>query len=80
MVMEVFNLLLERRKNGNSIFKYHWRCSKLKITHMCLLDDLLIFSYVNCSNIFSIKEAFQEFSEVSGLQPNLNKAIYSLGM
>jgi hypothetical protein len=32
-------------------FMFHLRCSKLKLTRLCFVDDLLVFSAANFSSI-----------------------------
>lgn len=72
--MEAFNLILKRRIIEDNRFKYHWKCDKLQLTHMCFADDLLIFCAGNQNSIRVIKEALAEFSSVDGLNPNLSKS------
>ncbi|XP_019231205.1 PREDICTED: uncharacterized protein LOC109212045 [Nicotiana attenuata] len=58
-------------------FKYHPRCSKLHITYLSYVDDLLLFARGDTSSTQRLQECFTIFSRASGLQANLNKsAIY----
>jgi len=43
IAMEYLSRLLKGLKEETN-FKYHPKCSKLDITHLCFADDLLIFS------------------------------------
>nr|KAJ0221381.1 hypothetical protein LSAT_V11C200050580 [Lactuca sativa] len=43
LVMEVFNLMLKRCIRESNEFKYHWRCKEQKLTHLCFVDDLMVF-------------------------------------
>jgi hypothetical protein len=54
----------------NPGFKFHPKCLKMKLTHLCFADDLLIFSEANVSSIKVIKDALVEFEELSGLKAN----------
>lgn len=36
-------------------FKFHWRCSKVNLTHLCFADDLMIFSHGDTDFISIIK-------------------------
>ncbi|KAL7591715.1 hypothetical protein Lser_V15G35619 [Lactuca serriola] len=74
LVMEVFNLILQRKIRNEKIFKYHWGCKKQKITHLCFADDLMIFCHGNKASVKVIKEALDEFAGVAGLNPNLAKS------
>ncbi|GKA88532.1 RNA-directed DNA polymerase, eukaryota, reverse transcriptase zinc-binding domain protein [Tanacetum coccineum] len=42
IVMEVFNLIIKQKISEEANFKYHFGCKKLKITHLCFADDLLV--------------------------------------
>ncbi|XP_020272595.1 uncharacterized protein LOC109847767 [Asparagus officinalis] len=62
-------------------FKFHPRCSKLKITHLVFADDLLLFSRADLCSIMKISACFQEFSLVSGLEANPEKcSVYFSGI
>ncbi|GJX21634.1 RNA-directed DNA polymerase, eukaryota, reverse transcriptase zinc-binding domain protein [Tanacetum coccineum] len=43
VVMEVFNLIMQRNIVRDKNFHYHFGCKKLKITHVCFADDLIMF-------------------------------------
>ncbi|GJT14523.1 hypothetical protein Tco_0861565 [Tanacetum coccineum] len=51
------------------------RCEELKITNLCFADDLLILSNGDVNLVSVIREALEEFSEVSRLYPNLSKSV-----
>nr|XP_019069479.1 uncharacterized protein LOC109120276 [Solanum lycopersicum] len=62
-------------------FKYHPKCSKLDVTHLCFADDLLLFARGDLESVKAIQSCFSHFSQVSGLQANLNKSsIYCGGV
>uniref|UniRef100_A0A0V0HSC7 Putative ovule protein n=1 Tax=Solanum chacoense TaxID=4108 RepID=A0A0V0HSC7_SOLCH len=75
---------LSRSLNGlkeDKTFKFHPKCSKLGITHLCFADDLLIFSRGDMESIKALQKCFSTFSQASGLQANLNKSsIYFEGV
>lgn len=74
LAMEVFyKLMLEYTKAGFG-FKFHHRCSKLQITHLCFTDDLLIFSEADKSSISIIQAPLREFESLSGLKVNPSKS------
>ncbi|GJV18773.1 RNA-directed DNA polymerase, eukaryota, reverse transcriptase zinc-binding domain protein [Tanacetum coccineum] len=75
IVMEMLNLILERKINQTKRFTYHHRCEELKITNLCFVDDLLILSNGDVNYVSVIREALEEFSDVSGLYPNLSKSV-----
>lgn len=54
-------------------FKYHPLCSRLKITHLCFADDLLLFAKRDLISVKFLQECFSVFTAASGLQANLSK-------
>nr|GEV22676.1 RNA-directed DNA polymerase, eukaryota, reverse transcriptase zinc-binding domain protein [Tanacetum cinerariifolium] len=79
LIMEVLNLLLIRRIDHSGDFQYHFGCRKLKITHICFADDLLMFSYGNKASVKLLKDTIKEFRQVLGLLPNYNKSTIIFG-
>nr|XP_010312970.1 uncharacterized protein LOC104644590 [Solanum lycopersicum] len=80
IAMEYFSRLLKGLKEDTN-FKYHPKCAKLDITHLCFADDLLLFSRGDLKSIKAIQTCFSEFSQALGLQANLNKSsIYCGGI
>ncbi|XP_062080257.1 uncharacterized protein LOC133785015 [Humulus lupulus] len=62
-------------------FKYHDKCSNLKLNHLCFADDLLIFCHGDYVSILLMLKGLKLFSSSSGLVPNSDKsAIYCHGM
>ncbi|GJX75583.1 RNA-directed DNA polymerase, eukaryota, reverse transcriptase zinc-binding domain protein [Tanacetum coccineum] len=79
LVMEVLNLLLQRRIRNNNGFKYHYGCKEIKLVNLCFADDLITFCNGDSLSARVIKEALQEFSVVLGLFPNLIKSTLYFG-
>ncbi|GJX75707.1 RNA-directed DNA polymerase, eukaryota, reverse transcriptase zinc-binding domain protein [Tanacetum coccineum] len=65
---------INRKIKENDDFKFHWRCSKVNLTHLSFADDLMIFSNGDVGSVNILKAALNEFSGVSGLFPNLEKS------
>ncbi|XP_019264258.1 PREDICTED: uncharacterized protein LOC109241890 [Nicotiana attenuata] len=62
-------------------FKYHPKCKKLGVTHICFADDLLMFCRGGTKSIQAIQNVFDKFSKVSGLQASVEKSsIYMAGI
>ena len=59
------------RKEG---FSYHWRCRKEKLNHLCFADDIMVFSKGDIRSIFLIREALQDFYDLSGLKASQEKS------
>ncbi|XP_074288589.1 uncharacterized protein LOC141613746 [Silene latifolia] len=55
-------------------FKYHPLCSKMKLTHLCFADDLLMFSRGDIQSVTLMLRAFETFSISSGLKMNNGKS------
>ncbi|KAJ9560832.1 hypothetical protein OSB04_005992 [Centaurea solstitialis] len=79
LVMEVLTLMVKRRVMNADGFKFHPKCEKLGITHLCFADDLLMFCHGDVESVNVLKSALFEFSEVSGLKPSLGKSTSFLG-
>jgi hypothetical protein len=74
--MKVFSRLTQEYTREGSGFKYHHRCSRMNITHLCFADDLLLFSEASLSSISVIKAALLEFEGLSGLRTNPSKSSF----
>jgi hypothetical protein len=49
---------------------------KMKLTHLCFADDLLIFSEASLNSIKVIKSALLEFENFFGLKANFSKSSF----
>ncbi|KAL3576428.1 hypothetical protein D5086_021711 [Populus alba] len=58
----------------NQNFKFHWRCKKDIISHLCFADDLMIFNKGDVHSIRMIKNVLTKFQDLPGLYPNPNKS------
>jgi hypothetical protein len=76
IAMEMFTRILGECTKEGTGFKYHFRCSKLKLTHLCFADDLLIFSDADLPSISIIQEDLVEFENLSGLKANPSKSSF----
>lgn len=74
IVMEVLSKLLAEAALDKNSFEFHPRCSKLQLTYLCFMDDLLIFLAANIKYVQSIKRVLQEFAELLGLSANPSKS------
>jgi hypothetical protein len=76
IAMEVFSRIMCEFTGSNSGFKFHPRCSKLQLTHLCFADDMLLFSEASLSSIKAVKAVLLEFEQLSGLQANPSKSSF----
>ncbi|XP_059284882.1 uncharacterized protein LOC132038189 [Lycium ferocissimum] len=62
-------------------FKYHPRCARLNLVHICFADDLLMVCQADMGSLHSMLQRFYHFSEVSGLKANMEKnSLYVAGI
>ncbi|KAH0689336.1 hypothetical protein KY289_016694 [Solanum tuberosum] len=78
IVMEYLSINLNDLANHKQ-FKYHPKCSRLKITHLSFADDLLMFAKGDPESIHMLQEKFNVFIAASGLQANLSKSAMYFG-
>lgn len=62
LVMEVLTLMIRRKIEQDGRFKYHWRCERVKLTHICFADDLMLFCHADHNSVSVLKKALDEFS------------------
>lgn len=70
LVMEVLSLILEKEIRESHEFKFHCRCEKVKLTHLCFPDDLLVFCKGIVESIRALKSALYKLCRISGLKAN----------
>lgn len=78
IAMEVLSRLLSRMATHPD-FKFHWRCSKMNLTHLCFADDLMIFCHGDIHSLNLVKNVLCKFEEWSGLKANPLKSNIFLG-
>lgn len=74
IVMQVLSFVLDKRIAEAGGFKFHPKCEKLGLTHLCFADDLFLFSAGDPWSVQILKEALDEFGGLSGLWPNSEKS------
>ncbi|GKE75761.1 RNA-directed DNA polymerase, eukaryota, reverse transcriptase zinc-binding domain protein, partial [Tanacetum coccineum] len=79
LAMEVFTLIMANKVDYSSVFKYHPRRKELKLTHFCFADDLFVICHGSEESLKVIKDSTDEFSRVSGLEPNMSKSTIFYG-
>ncbi|KAL9226024.1 hypothetical protein vseg_001879 [Gypsophila vaccaria] len=55
-------------------FKFHSLCRQMKLTHLCFVDDLLMFCRGDCQSVSLMLSAFETFSLASSLTMNKAKS------
>nr|GEY95222.1 hypothetical protein [Tanacetum cinerariifolium] len=74
LVMEILTLMFQRRVRESMVFKYHRYCGELELINLCFADDLFLFAHGDVEFAIMIKDASEEFKNVSGLTPSLPKS------
>lgn len=74
LVMEILTLMVKRKVQNCDEFKYHPKCEKLNLTHLCFADDLLMFCHGDMASVNVLKSALLEFSGVYGLKASMEKS------
>jgi len=75
-MMEVFTLMMNRRIADTPNFKYHWRCNDQRIMHLCLSDDVLMFSHASTNSIDVFRDTLADFELRMVSFPACRKASY----
>lgn len=55
-------------------FNYNPRCYKMKLTHLCFVDDLRMLTRGVLTSDLLLKRKFDMFSTTTGLQANMRKS------
>ena len=78
--MNVLSKLLDIAAD-HGVFSFHPKCKKVRLTHLCFADDLLIFSKGKLDSIIGIQRVMELFYTYSGLQLNSSKCeLFSAGV
>ncbi|CAA0406061.1 unnamed protein product [Arabidopsis thaliana] len=78
--MQVLSEMLDKSAMEGKI-GYHPQCQKLKLTHLCFADDLLVFTDGKKRSIEGILQIFETFAAFSGLKISLEKStLYMAGV
>jgi predicted transcriptional regulator len=73
LAMEGLTLLMEEAATSPH-FGYHPKCAAVNLTHLCFVDDLLVFLAAFTSSVTTIIGALAEFEHISGLKANPSKS------
>lgn len=75
IVIEVLALILAKGSQ-NSLFRFHWRTSACKITHLCFTDDVLVFCHGDPNSVNIIKSCLQTLLVFWVLTKSLEKFMF----
>lgn len=66
---------------ARGLIGYHPRCKNILLTHLCFVDDLLVFTDGARRSIEGVLKVFEEFQEISGLKISVEKStLYTAGV
>ena len=71
--MDIISKLLDAAP-AYGVFDYHPKCKRIKLTHLCFADDLMIFIKGNLDSIVGIQNVLKLFYTYSRLQLNCEKS------
>ncbi|GKV25846.1 hypothetical protein SLEP1_g35229 [Rubroshorea leprosula] len=78
--MEVLSRLLNKAAQEGNL-PYHPNCKKTSLTHLCFVDDLLIFTDGSSRAVGELDSILKQFYLVTGLKVNYQKSeIFCCGM
>ncbi|GJW96848.1 RNA-directed DNA polymerase, eukaryota, reverse transcriptase zinc-binding domain protein, partial [Tanacetum coccineum] len=80
LIMKVLNLLLKRRIDNINTFQYHFGCRKLKITHICFADDILMFSHGDKASVKLLKDTIENLGKFQDFSQIITKVLLFLGV
>ena len=72
--MDALAMIISKNVASVENFSYHWRCAEEKITHLCFVDDLLLFCGHSQESALILKQALELFFSLSGLAANQSKS------
>ncbi|XP_019232463.1 PREDICTED: uncharacterized protein LOC109213163 [Nicotiana attenuata] len=82
-IMECVTTYLQREMSTLAVqkeFRYHPKCKKLGVTHICFANDLLMFCRGDKQSVNALQNTLNKFSNASGLQASAEKSsIYIAG-
>ena len=53
---------------------FHSKCAELKLSHLCFIDEFIIFSSVDVKSVSIIQEVLEYFKKLPGLKENPTKS------
>ncbi|KAK2652920.1 hypothetical protein Ddye_012776 [Dipteronia dyeriana] len=81
IAMELLSKILTKPITDSPSFKYHWKCDKIKLSHLIFANDLIMLFHGSSSSALVLKAALDEFSLLSGFLANQAKSnIFTSGL
>lgn len=67
--MKMLAKILKKEEKRPSL-NYHWSCKENKITHLCFVNDLILFCKAETDSVLILGEVFNSFYKWSSLKAN----------
>ncbi|XP_019106857.1 uncharacterized mitochondrial protein AtMg01250-like [Beta vulgaris subsp. vulgaris] len=81
LCMEYLSRVLIHSVSNMPQFHFHPNCKSLKLTHLCFVDELILYCKGEFPSVYLLLQAFKLFSSTSGLKANMDKSsLYCCGM
>ncbi|XP_039025612.1 uncharacterized protein LOC120158969 [Hibiscus syriacus] len=65
----------------NGVFKFHPKCKRIPLTHLCFADDLLLFCHGSLDAMLGLVRTLEKFYELSCLKLNaLKSELFAYGV
>ena len=74
LIMDSLSQLFHYHIHRCPRFRYHWKCDKLNISHLCFADDLTLLFYGDVQSASIMKHTLSHFHDFTGLQANPTKS------
>ncbi|KAK3189589.1 hypothetical protein Dsin_029150 [Dipteronia sinensis] len=74
IAMKVLTKLLAKHVQDSPHYKYHWKCDKIKLSHLCFADDLIMLCHGSSPSATILKMSLDDFFSLSGLKANPAKS------
>ena len=68
-------MILNKKITKDDAFSYHWRCEATRTTHICFVDDLLLFCGGSLQAVSLLKDSLDTFFSCSGMEANCSKSV-----
>ena len=74
LIMDSLSQLLQHNIQRSPVFRYHWKCNKLSLSHLCFADDLTLLFHGDVQSAALMKLTLSQFYDFTGLQANPTKS------
>lgn len=73
LCMDYFTRVLNKKSAQG--FTFHKKCRELQLSHLCFVNDLMVFTNGDVDSIKIVKGVLDHLHDVSALKPNNKKKV-----